>query len=52
MTKQQTIVFNELNTIPGFTATSRYPTMMKEVGIAFPALIDRLVDLAMDSNIE
>lgn len=52
VTKQQTIVFNELNTIPGFTATSRYPTMMKEVGIAFPALIDRLVDLAMDSNIE
>lgn len=48
VTKDQKIVFNELNTIPGFTATSRYPTMMKEAGIAFPDLIDRLIDLAMD----
>lgn len=48
VTKEHTIVFNELNTIPGFTATSRYPTMMKEAGIAFPDLIDRLIDLAME----
>lgn len=48
VTKDQRIVFNELNTIPGFTATSRYPTMMKEAGIAFPDLIDRLIDLAME----
>lgn len=48
VTKDQKIIFNELNTIPGFTATSRYPTMMKEAGIAFPDLIDRLIDLAME----
>lgn len=48
VTPQHTIVFNELNTIPGFTATSRYPSMMKEIGIDFPELIDRLVDLAME----
>ena len=48
VTKENTIVFNELNTIPGFTATSRYPTMMKEAGIAFPDLIDRLINLAME----
>lgn len=48
VTKQEQIVFNELNTIPGLTATSRYPTMMKEIGIEFPELIDRLVDLAME----
>lgn len=41
------ILLNEVNTIPGFTATSRYPTMMKEAGIPFGDLIDRLVDLAM-----
>ncbi len=52
VTKQGTLVFNELNTIPGFTATSRYPTMMKEVGIAFPELIDHLVDLAMNCDIQ
>ncbi len=50
VTNDQRLVFNELNTVPGFTATSRYPTMMKEAGIAFPDLIDRLVDLAMESN--
>lgn len=48
VTKDEKIIFNELNTIPGFTATSRYPTMMKEAGIAFPDLIDRLIDLAME----
>lgn len=48
VTPQQTIVFNELNTIPGFTATSRYPSMMKEAGITFPDLIDKLVDLALE----
>lgn len=48
VTKEQTIIFNELNTIPGFTATSRYPSMMKEAGVEFPDLIDRLIDLAME----
>lgn len=48
VTKDQKIIMNEVNTIPGFTDTSRYPTMMKEAGIAFPELIDRLVDLAME----
>lgn len=47
VTKQNTIVLNEVNTIPGFTATSRYPSMMKEIGIAFPQLIDELIQLAL-----
>lgn len=41
------ILLNEVNTIPGFTATSRYPTMMKEAGLSFGDLIDRLIELAM-----
>lgn len=48
VTPQKTIVFNELNTIPGFTDTSRYPTMMKEIGIEFPDLIDQLIALALE----
>ncbi len=48
VTSDQKIIMNEVNTIPGFTDTSRYPTMMKEAGIAFPELIDRLIDLAME----
>lgn len=46
--KDGRIVLNELNTIPGFTATSRYPSMMNAVGINFTSLIDRLIDLAME----
>lgn len=42
------IVVNEVNTLPGFTATSRYPSMMKEVGISFSDLLDRLIKYAME----
>lgn len=39
------IVFNEVNTIPGFTSHSRYPNMMKGIGLAFGELLDRLLGL-------
>ncbi len=39
------IIFNEVNTIPGFTAHSRYPGMMKGIGLSFAALLDRLLEL-------
>ena len=39
------IVFNEVNTIPGFTAHSRYPNMMKGIGLSFPEVLDRLIGL-------
>ena len=41
------IVFNEINTIPGFTSHSRYPAMMAGVGLDFPALVNRLVEQAV-----
>lgn len=41
------LLFNEVNTIPGFTATSRYPSMMREAGIEFPELLDRLIASAV-----
>lgn len=43
VTPDRKIVFNEINTIPGFTATSRYPSMMKAAGIEFKDLLYRLV---------
>lgn len=49
--KDNSIVLNELNTIPGFTATSRYPSMMKEVGLDFSELIDQLIELAMEREL-
>lgn len=45
LTPEGRVVFNEVNTIPGFTAHSRYPSMMKGIGLGFPALLDRLVEL-------
>lgn len=48
LTPEKDIVFNEVNTIPGFTAHSRYPSMMKGLGLAFPALLDRLIELGLE----
>lgn len=45
LTPDGRVVFNEVNTIPGFTSHSRYPTMMKGIGLDFPTLLDRLVEL-------
>lgn len=41
------IVFNEVNTIPGFTEHSRYPGMMKAAGISFTQLLDILIKQAV-----
>ena len=41
------IYFNEINTLPGFTSHSQYPKQWQATGIAYPDLIDRLVELAM-----
>ena len=39
------IVFNEVNTIPGFTSHSRYPNMMKGIGLPFTEMLDKLIGL-------
>lgn len=45
LTPQGEIYFNEINTIPGFTSHSRYPSMMKEIGISFDQLVDKLISM-------
>lgn len=40
------ILFNEINTIPGFTSISMYPKMIAAAGISYPELCDRLLGLA------
>lgn len=42
------VVFNEINTIPGFTSISMYPKLMEASGINYPLLIDKLIDLACE----
>ena len=48
LTEEGEIVFNEVNTIPGFTSHSRYPNMLKGIGFSFENIIDELVRLAME----
>lgn len=43
------LIFNEINTIPGFTNHSRYPTMMQGIGLDFDTLIEKLVALGVAS---
>jgi D-alanine-D-alanine ligase len=43
---------NEINTIPGFTATSVYPKLWEASGLSYPALLDRLIQLALERHRE
>jgi D-alanine-D-alanine ligase len=43
------VYLSEMNTIPGFTATSMYPKQAELVGITFPELIARLIELGLES---
>ena len=45
--KSGQVLFNEVNTIPGFTAHSRYPSMMKAVGLSFEQVISAVIGLAV-----
>jgi D-alanine-D-alanine ligase len=42
------VLVNEINTIPGFTSISMYPKLWAASGLDYPALIDRLLDLAAE----
>ncbi|WP_346289358.1 D-alanine--D-alanine ligase family protein [Sphaerothrix gracilis] len=42
------VLINEINTMPGFTATSMYPMLWQTSGVSFPDLVDRLVQLGLE----
>jgi len=48
----EAIFVNEVNTIPGFTPISMYPKLWEASGVTFPALVDRLVRLALERHAE
>ncbi len=48
LTPDGEIVFNEVNTIPGCTSHSRYPNMMKGIGLSFGDMLDRLIGLSCE----
>ena len=50
--KRGRIFLNEINTLPGFTAVSMYPKLWAASGLPYPALIDRLIQLALEREAE
>jgi D-alanine-D-alanine ligase len=46
------IYVNEINTMPGFTSISMYPKLWAASGVEYAALIDRLIELAVERHQE
>ena len=46
------LYLNEVNTIPGFTTISMYPKLWEASGLPYPALLDRLIALALERHEE
>ena len=44
------LVINEVNTMPGFTPISMFPRMWAASGVAYPELVDRLIDTALGTG--
>jgi D-alanine-D-alanine ligase len=44
------VVVNEINTIPGFTATSVYAKLFEAAGVRYAELLDRLIELALERH--
>jgi D-alanine-D-alanine ligase len=42
------VLVNEINTLPGFTPISMYPKLWEASGLPYAALIDRLIELAVE----
>ena len=45
------VVFNEINTLPGFTSISMYPKLWEATGLPYSQLIDKLLALAMEVGV-
>ncbi len=44
------IWINEVNSLPGFTEVSMYPRLWQASGLPYPALLDRLIELAIERH--
>lgn len=50
MTADESLIVNEVNTIPGFTSISMYAKMFAAAGVSFSELVDRLLALALSKK--
>lgn len=48
LTPDDVIVFNEVNSIPGFTPHSRFPSVMKAAGMPLETVVSRAIELALE----
>ncbi len=48
LTPEGDVYVNEINTIPGFTSISMYPQLWEAEGLAYPDLIEKLIDYAIE----
>ncbi len=48
--EDERVIFNEINTLPGFTSISMYPKLFAASGIPYSELIDRLLELALEAQ--
>lgn len=48
LSKNDKLIINEINTIPGFTKISMYPKLWEESGLSYTDLISRLIELAFE----
>jgi len=49
LTPSEEILFSEVNTIPGFTAHSRYPNMLKSINMSFERIVNDSISLALNA---
>ena len=49
LTKNNEFIISEINTIPGFTQISMYPKLWQVSGLSYPRLLDKLIQLALES---
>ncbi len=50
--KTRKIYLNEINTMPGFTSISMYPKLWAASGVAYPQLIEKLIQLGLERHAE
>lgn len=48
LTEDDRLMVNEINTLPGFTSISMYPKLWEVSGVSYGALLDRLIELAIE----
>lgn len=46
--ENETVIFNEINTLPGFTSISMYPMLFEQKGLAISDTIDALINIALE----